>query len=139
MANVRKPERPVRNPVANITGRRDILTFNRIPKDPDKVYRVVNDVDSRIEDLRDLGYEVVQADGKLGDVSVDNPRGLGSAVTKPVGGGITGVLMAIDKDIYDERQKLKADYAKQQVTQTVDNANSSGLEVSLKVSRNNVV
>jgi hypothetical protein len=134
MANARKPERPVRNPIGNITGRRDIINFNRIQKDPTKVYRVVNDVDSRIEDLKDLGYEVVQADGKLGDASLDNSRGLGSAVTKPVGVGVTGVLMACDKNVYDERQKAKDEYSKSLLKQQIDDAKRSGLEASLTIS-----
>lgn len=73
-------------------------------------YRIFNDIDDRIALAEANGYEVVQRDQELGDPKAGNATKIGSAVTKPVGGGVTGVLMRIPKDEYDAAQKIKAAY-----------------------------
>lgn len=102
MANntAHKPEnRPERTPVAE----RNRLSFKN--QDPNYVYRLVNDVENRIEDFKNAGYEVVTNGDKVGESRAGEGTGLGSAVTKQVGQGITGVLMRIRKEWYEEDQK----------------------------------
>ena len=79
-------------------------------RDPNYVYRVFNDQDDRIQLAEANGYEVVHSEQELGDPKAGNATKLGSAVTKPVGGGMTGVLMRIPKDEYEAAKKIKAAY-----------------------------
>lgn len=85
--------------------RRNTLTYDG--KDKDYHYRVVNDVDGRVEKLESFGYECVQKDGQLGDPTADGSTSLGSTITKPVGGGKTGVLMRTKLEDYEEDQADK--------------------------------
>ncbi len=100
------PERPRRIPVS---GPRDILTVQ--DKDPNYVYRMVNDIDDRIERFKLGGYEIVTSEHEIGMPSVDRASRtgkFGSAITKNVGGGVTAVLMRIPKEFWDEDQAAKA-------------------------------
>ena len=102
MAKTERVERPKRVPVG---GPRNILTVAQ--KDPNFVYRWVNDVPGRIAAFKEGGYEVVTSDNEVGDKTVDRGSKLGSAITKSVGGQITAVLMRIPKEWYDEDQAAK--------------------------------
>lgn len=102
------PIRPKRIPM---DGYRNTLTFD--DRDPNFVYRVFNDVDGRIQRAEQAGYEVVTAEAELGDPTADSAASVGSAVTKPVGGGVTGVLMRIPREWYKEDQALKQKRADQ--------------------------
>ena len=102
MAKIERAERPKRVPVG---GPRNILTVAQ--KDPNYVYRWVNDVPGRIAAFKEGGYEVVTSDNEVGDKTVDRGSKLGSAITKSVGGQITAVLMRIPKEWYDEDQEAK--------------------------------
>jgi hypothetical protein len=87
-------------------GVRNVLTVKG--KDPNYVYRVVNDVDDRVEAFIEGGYEVVKArDVKVGDKRVDKPSEEGSIKRISVGGGGKGVVMRIPKDWYEEDQAAK--------------------------------
>lgn len=97
--------RPTRNKFGGFARN---LSLNE--RDPDYVYRVFNDVDDRIQLAEADGYEVVQSEQQLGDPKAGSATKLGSAVTKPVGNGMTGVLMRIRKEDYEEAQKIKAAY-----------------------------
>ncbi len=100
------PERPRRIPVS---GPRDVLTV--AGKDPNYVYRMVNDVDDRIERFKRGGYEIVTSEHEIGMSTVERSTRtgkFGAAVTKQVGGGVTAVLMRIPKEFYDEDQAAKA-------------------------------
>lgn len=92
-------ERPKRRSFAQ---QRNSLTFEE--RDENYVYRVFNDVDDRLEKAEIAGYEYVRSEEQLGDPAVDSAVSLGSVVTKPVGGGKTGVLMRIKRE-YDEEYK----------------------------------
>jgi hypothetical protein len=85
---------------------RNRISFDNM--DPDYVYRVVSDKDGRIEKMQTFGYEFVESDEPIGDYRVAEGSKMGSAVSKPVGGGITGYLMRTRKEFYDEDQKAKA-------------------------------
>lgn len=100
MANVK---RPTRIPL----GTRSRLAVKG--REPGFHYRIVNDVEGRIQDFIDAGYEVVSDDGvTVGDKRIANPTQEGSPVKIHVGGGNQAYLMRI-KDEW----KAEDDAAKQ--------------------------
>ncbi len=78
-------------------------------RDPNYVYRFVNHSNeySNVQDKMELGYEIVRDKTLTGNDGISDKSGLGSAVTKQVGRGMTGVLMRVRRDIYEEGQKIK--------------------------------
>ncbi len=92
--------RPRRTPI----GRRNRLSVEN--RDPAYHYRIVNDVDGRVQDLLDQDYEIV-LDAKVGDKRVDEISSLGSAKQISVGNGIKAVVMKKRKDWFKEDQDLK--------------------------------
>jgi len=130
--------RPARQ---RMTRRNRLAVVNR---DPDYHYRIVNDVDDRIEAAKAAGYEVdVTQPRKGADARVDVPAGVGSA-TISVGGGLKAVVMRIRKDWYQEDQRAKMDEidtlersmkqsAKTYVRGEFDIESNSSTEPSLKV------
>ncbi len=89
-------------------GKRDRLAIKN--KEEGFVYRIVNDVDDRVEQLKGNGYEVctVEQVGAIGNKRVDNTSSLGSAAHFSVGQGTKAVVMRIPKEWYDEDQRAKA-------------------------------
>jgi len=87
-------------------------------------YRIVNDVEDRIQQLLEAGYEVVPADeaGKIGDKRVDNPSAPGSSSQISVGQGVKAVLMRQRIDWYKEDQAAK----QAQIDELEGTMNSSG-------------
>lgn len=73
------------------------------------VYRIVNDLDDRIQSLREIGYEIV-TDSKVsvGDKRIANPTQEGSPVKVSVGNGIQAYVMRQKKEFFDEDQAAKA-------------------------------
>lgn len=102
-----RTKRPKRKPIGEPS---DILNFE---KEPGYVYRVVNNNphrqgEARIKRFLEAGYEIVQNPNiEGGDERVGAPSQMGTPVVRPVGGGVTGVLMRIKKDWYDEDQAKK--------------------------------
>lgn len=96
----RKPRR------SSINGTRNVL--NITGKEPGFSYRVVNDVGDRIEQLKAIGYEIVE-DSKVqvGDRRITNPTKEGSPVKVSVGGGLYGYVMRIPQEWKDEDQAKK--------------------------------
>ena len=92
--------RPRRTPI----GRRNRLSVEN--RDPAYHYRIVNDVDGRVQDLLDQDYEIV-LDAKVGDKRVDEISSLGSAKQISVGNGIKAVVMKKRKDWFQDDQDLK--------------------------------
>ena len=93
--------------------RQPLTTRNRVRvrnQEPGYVYRVVNDIDGRIDDLLEIGYEVVPQTKVIrdGDKRVDDASALGSNSSISLGRGDRGVVMRIKKEWYDEDQKAKA-------------------------------
>lgn len=87
-------------------GRRNVLTVSG--KDPDYVYRIVNDEGNRIEMFREAGYETVEAaTHSVGDRRVESASPEGSIATAYVGSGRKGVVMRIRKEWYQEDQEAK--------------------------------
>jgi hypothetical protein len=86
--------------------KRNVLTIS--DKDPNYVYRIVNDTGDRINQFKLAGYEVVEHKAKVGEAEVaDRNTSLGSGARTPVGAGTVGILMRIPRDIYDEDQRAK--------------------------------
>ena len=83
-------------------------------KDPNSVYRWMNDVGARISDAERGGWVFVDA-AKVGNVDISNrEQSLGSRVSRIVGQDaqhkpITAYLMRIKKEYYDADQKFKQD------------------------------
>lgn len=89
-----------------INGYRNILSVKG--KEPGYEYRWVNDKDSRIDEFRENGWDVVtDSKIKVGDKRVANPTSEGTPVTKAVGGGTTAYLMRIKSEWFKEDQAQK--------------------------------
>lgn len=101
-----KPEERVRVRRSPLDGGRDKLAVAN--QDPNYVYRWVNDVPGRIEQLKERGYEVVTQNVEVGQSTVDRGTNTGSGRSIQVGGGVTGVLMRIPREYYQEDQAAKA-------------------------------
>lgn len=87
-----------------MTKRNRLAVVNR---DPNYHYRIVNDVDDRIEAAKAAGYEVDLTQPRKGlDARVDVPAGVGSAMIS-VGGGQKAAVMRIRKDWFKEDQAEK--------------------------------
>lgn len=98
-----KTERPRRTP---INGQRSVLGVKG--KDPAYEYRIVNDVNDRITEFQERGYEVVTSEGVMvGDKRVDKVSASGSPVEISVGQGTRAFLMRIKKEWYKEDQEAK--------------------------------
>jgi len=94
--------RVTRTPV----GTRNILTVKG--KDPNYEYRIVNDIDDRVAQFQEAGYELVANDTvKVGDKRVNSTTSEGSVKQLSVGQGTKAYLMRIKKDWFDEDQQAK--------------------------------
>jgi hypothetical protein len=78
-------------------------------KDPNYEYRFVNNVDGKVEQRAEDGWEVVtKAElNQVGDKRVDSPSSEGAAREVYAGHGHKAVLMKIRKDWYLEDQAAK--------------------------------
>lgn len=95
--------RPRRTPVS-VRNRLDVKN-----KEAGYVYRIVNDVDDRIAEMQEQGYEIVP-DAKVGAVGnrrVDNASALGSSSHLSVGLGTKAVVMRQREDWFKEDQSIK--------------------------------
>ena len=78
-------------------------------KDPNYVYRFVNDTGSRIANFQAAGYEFVE-DKELvvGDSRVFDPSDIGSGKRVTSNDGTVSYLMRTKKEYYEEDQAAKA-------------------------------
>ena len=91
---------------SSVNGTRNVL--NITGKEPGFVYRVVNDVGDRVEQLKAIGYEIVEdSNVQVGDRRVANPTKEGSPVKVSVGGGVQGYVMRIRQEWFDEDKAKK--------------------------------
>lgn len=122
--------RPRRTP---ITQRNRLSVKN---PDPNFEYRIVNDVDDRVEILMEQGY-VIDNEAKVGSKRVDDASPLGATSTISVGKGVRAVVMKQRKDWYIDDQELKqktrVDALENQMKSDAKKASDYG---SLEVSRN---
>ena len=92
---------------------RNVLTVKG--KDPAYEYRVVNDVDDRVAQFLEGGYELVDKDSHdVGDKRVSQGTSVGSKKVFSVGQGIKGHLMRIPKDLYEQDQAAKQGFVTRQ-------------------------
>ena len=97
-------KRPVRVPM----GSRNVLKFQDIPGYELRVFNDdPRDMGQRLRDAEAAGWEYVYDNKKLEDDRAGQTSPMGSAVTKPVGGGKMGVLMKKKKEWFDEDEQLK--------------------------------
>jgi len=97
-----KNSRPQRTPLAN----RSVLGVKG--RDPDYMYRIVNDVGDRINSFQEAGWEIVaDKDVTIGDRRCGRASQDGSGVTVPVGNGVQGYLLRQKKAYYQEDQDFK--------------------------------
>jgi len=97
------PQRTKRTPING----RNVLTVEG--KDPNYVYRVVNDVGDRITTFQDAGYELVEGKSvRIGDrrVNAASPEGSKAQVSVDKN-GTKAFVMRIPKEWYDEDQAAK--------------------------------
>lgn len=96
-------ERKRRTPVSQ----RNVLTVKN--KDDGYVYRIVNDVDNRINQFIEGGWEtVLDKDVDIGDKRVNAAKPEGSLAQVSVGNGTKALVMRIRKEWYDEDQAAKS-------------------------------
>ena len=78
-------------------------------KEPGYVYRIVNDVDDRVSQLQEQGYELCTKEqvGAIGDKRVDNTASIGSVAHFSVGLGTKAVVMRQREEFYKEDQDIK--------------------------------
>lgn len=103
-------------------------------KDPNFVYRFVNDTGSRIANFKSAGYEFVE-DSELivGDSRVFDPSDIGTAKSVTSNDGTKSYLMRIKKEWYDEDQAAKAAQVDDTETAMKQEA-AQGMYGSIKVS-----
>lgn len=90
---------------ASTNGVRNRLTIR--DQDPAYIYRIVNDIDDRVQVLMDVGYEVAPSTN-VGDKRAGAPSSNpGSPTVISLGAGDKGVVMRIKKDLYAERRVEK--------------------------------
>ena len=72
-------------------------------------YRIVNDVDDRVDYLNGLGYELCSKEqvGAIGNKRVDNTSSIGSTAHFSVGQGTKAVIMRIPREYALEDQVAK--------------------------------
>jgi len=98
---------PARTRRTPINGTRNRLAVRG--KEDGYVYRIVNDIDDRIQSMQEIGYEIVTDAGvSVGDNRVANPTQEGSPIKVSVGNGIQAYVMRQKQEFYDEDQAAKA-------------------------------
>lgn len=101
--------------------RRQVL--NAVGKDPNYVYRFVNDDGDRVTQKLEEGYEhVPKANVKVGEKRVESASAEGSVTQVSVGQGKKAFLMRIHKDFYAEDQARKQAYVDQTEASTKQQA-----------------
>lgn len=113
-------------------GTRNILTVKN--KDPNYVYRIVNDVDDRIQQFKDAGYELVESDVAVGDKRVNSATSPGSIKEVSVGQGTKAFVMRIKREWNEEDQLRKQQLVAAQEQATKEKA-LNGTYGELKLSR----
>lgn len=125
------------------TRRQPLAVRNRISvrnQEPGYIYRVVNDLDNRVEELVERGYEIVPQDKVVrgGDKRVDEASALGSTSSISLGRGDRGVVMRIRKDWNAEDQAAKsvrADELEKTMKQDGKQASDYGYTLTQETSR----
>lgn len=103
-------------------------------KDPDYVYRFVNDTGSRVANFQAAGYEFVEDSSLVvGDSRVFDPSDIGSSKRVTSNDGTVSYLMRTKKEFYDEDQATKAAHLTETEAAMKKEA-ASGFSGSIKIS-----
>ncbi len=87
-------------------GTRNVLSV--AGKDPNYVYRIINDSGDRVSEFMEAGYELVANDSvKVGDKRVNKASAEGSISQVSVGQGQKAIVVRIKKEWYEEDQAAK--------------------------------
>ena len=104
-------------------------------KDPNFVYRFVNDTGSRIDQMKQAGYEIVEDEGLIvGDSRVSDPSSQGSAKRVISKDGTVSYLMRQKKEYYEEDQAAKQAH-NDEIEAAMKKQASEGMYGSIKMSR----
>jgi len=104
-------------------------------KDPDYVYRFVNDSGSRIDQMKNAGYEIVTDDDLVvGESRVSDPNQLGSGKRVVSKDGTVQYLMRQKKEWYDEDQATKQAH-NDEIERAMKKQAQEGMYGSIKTSR----
>ena len=104
-------------------------------QEPGYVYRIVNDVDDRVQSLQERGYEIVTDNTvTVGDKRIANPTQEGSPVKVSVGLGVNAYVMRQKQEWYDEDKALKQKQVDEVEEQMKQNAKDAGFYGKLKIS-----
>lgn len=104
-------------------------------KDPNYVYRFVNDTGSRIHNFQQAGYEFVTDEQlTVGDSRIQDASEQGSGKKVISNDGTTSYLMRIKKEWYEEDQAAKAKQVNEQEAAMKQEA-SQAFTGSIKLSR----
>lgn len=134
MSRELSPKAPAVRPKRTSTNVRNRLSIQN--KDPNFVYRVVNDRDDRVEILKEIGYEVcTAAELQIGDKRVDLGASIGSSATLALGGGDKGVVMKIPKEWYDADQAAKQQAVSRSEQTMKEDARKDGNYGKIEISR----
>lgn len=96
---------------ASVNGTRNRLNVKN--QDPAYMYRIVNDIDDRVQSLLDVGYEI-DTTTKVGDKRAGAPSSApGTPTTVSLGQGDKGVVMRIKKDLFEERKREKEELVRE--------------------------
>lgn len=96
-------------PVEGRGNRTPVTRRNRLSvkdRDPNYHYRIVNDIDDRIQQFLEQGYEI-DPQSQVGDKTVDGASPLGSAKLISVGAGTKAAVMRIPKEYFEQDQAAK--------------------------------
>jgi len=122
-----RSERPQRVP---INGLRDKLSLKGC--EPGFHYCIVNDYN--VDVYVDAGYEFVTHDLRIGDRHIDSSKAEGRKVSLPVGNGVTGFVMRIPQEWYDE-DRLEEQKELDKTEDTLRQDRSDGRYGELKINR----
>lgn len=123
--------RKTRTPISGVRTR-----LNVRGKEDGYEYYIVNDTDDRVQRFQEGGWEVVSdKDVSIGERRVSVPTAEGSAKTVSVGGGVTGVLMKIKREYWEEDQARKHGVAQETVNETLRDAEKASDYGTVKYNR----
>ena len=104
-------------------------------KDSDFVYRFVNDVGSRVDQLKQAGYEMVTDENLVvGEARVSDAGQHGSAKRVISKDGTVSYLMRQKKEWFDEDKAAKRE-RNDEITNQIKSKASDGMYGSIKMSR----
>jgi len=102
-----RSNRPRRSSVSSVGGGKLSVT-GKLEHDK-YVYRTVNDIGSRVEELKSYGYDIVQDDSIQYNSGNAIETGSSHSVVVDKTSGQKGVLMRQPKEYHEEDKKLKAE------------------------------